>query len=422
MLDTAELNSQPPRSIAEFAQKHSASSRFDPITGNWTIFAPNRDQRPNDYKKNPSKTRTTINQSALECPFCGGAEDETPTAVWVGRNADDQEVTSQRVATNASHLLQPGRATTYPRAKTTHHCNSVLATTQCTDDPAVIDDLSPTDWSVRVVPNKFPAITDHREERRRPAPANDLFREQEIVGGHEVIIESPSHHQSLLELDTANFALVFAAYRDRIRYWNSIPGIKYISVFKNSGGEAGASIAHSHSQLIASNMMPTRVRATLERVNKYRAQTGCCLQCNLLRAELKAKKRIVARAESLVAYCPFASRMPMLVRITTTDHESRFDQLTDHTIESVSKLVKRVASWIERAQPGVAYNYLLRTLPPGAQDHSQSFHWSLEIFPRMTSIAGFEFSSDCMINPVLPENAANQYRSYALAESPRVVL
>ena len=250
----------------------------------------------------------------------------------------------------------------------------------------------------------------------------DCFQSRPIRGGHEVIIESRQHVQSITELDLSEIQLVFKAYRDRILYWRDVPEIAYISVFKNVGRKAGASLRHTHSQLIATDRMPAAIATSLKRMSRHRAATGCCLQCDMVRAELKAKQRVVWRDDSLVAYCPFASPLPMAVRITSLEHQACYEDLDDATIEAVSRLVTRVISWLESLRPCCAYNYCLHTRPPGAADNPDSFHWSLDVFPRITQVAGFEWSSQCMINPVLPEVAATQYRRRALAEDPRRLL
>jgi UDPglucose--hexose-1-phosphate uridylyltransferase len=154
----------------------------------------------------------------------------------------------------------------------------------------------------------------------------------------------------------------------------------------------------------------------------HRANSGCCLQCDLVRGELKARRRVVWRDDSLVAYCPFASHLPMLLRVTTLDHQPRFEDLSDRTIDSTARLVGRMVSWLEKIRPGTAYNFCLYTKPPGAVDPPDAFHWSIEIFPRMTQIAGFEWGSQCMINPILPELAAAKFRACARSEDPRIML
>lgn len=279
------------------------------------------------------------------------------------------------------------------------------------------------DWSVRVVPNLFPAVVPLAapasfHPSNRPA-ASALFCSAPVAGGHEVIIESPNHVRSFTELDPAETALVLMAYRDRIRYWREFASIGYISVFKNVGGDAGASLQHGHSQLIATSQLPGTVRTICNSMLRYHAENGCCLQCDIIRAELREKKRIISHGSDLVAYSPYASRLPMLVRLTTTKHRDRFEDLDDATIENVARLLRRIVSWIEKLHPGSAYNCLLHTRPPAARGDSDAYHWAIEIFPRITRVAGFEWSSHTMINPVLPETAAGLYRSCAEAQDPR---
>lgn len=357
---------------------NTAESRLDPITGEWTIFAPERDRRPDDFKV----TRTVTSESA-GCPFCLGHEASTPPAVWIGRLDDE------------------------------------------TDGKSCDCKSGNDDWSVRVVPNKFPAVTPIAARANESVGferESEFFHSRPLGGGHEVIIESPHHIESLSQLDFAEAALVFKAYQERIRHWRDQPGVRYISVFKNVGGEAGASLQHAHSQLIAIDRRPRHVTNVVDRMRHHQATTGCCLQCDLIRAELKSKRRIIGQTESLVAYCPFSSRLPMMVRITSKSHQAYFEDLTAPIIDEVSRLATRVVSWIEKTRPGTAYNHLLHTCPPGVTGGEDSYHWSMEIFPRLTQVAGFEWSSQCMINPIMPELAAAKLRACAAAEDPRLVL
>lgn len=357
-------------------QSTSAESRLDPLSGDWTIFAPERDRRPHEFKV----TRTVTGKS-VDCPFCVGHESATPDPVWVGKIEDS----------SLNVLEQSSRG---------------------------------EDWSVRVVPNKFPAVTGVAGPGPKEAIVgfereSEFFHSRTLTGGHEVIVESPDHIESISQLDFAHAALVFQAYRDRIRHWREQPGVRYISVFKNVGGEAGASLQHAHSQLIALDRCPQHINTRIDRMRRHHANSGCCLQCDLIRAELKSKRRIVAQTDSLVAFCPFASRLPMLIRITSKSHQAHFEDLKDAELEEVSRLASRVISWLEELCPGAAYNYLLHTCPPGVSGGGDSYHWSMEIFPRLTQVAGFEWSSQCMINPVLPEIAAGKYRGCAAKHDPR---
>ncbi len=390
----------------------SAVTRLDPITGRCTIFAPQRGERPDQFTAVPSSPTDT----SIGCPFCRGSESQTPHPVWIGRKA----VTSNGVSPN----VMPSTASISHQAALARKTS--LAHAQCIDDPQQLLQCNDSDWLVRVVPNKFPAISRIAStapvESPKPSPRRSkLFAEAPVLGGHEVIIESPTHHESITALGTSQLSLVLAAFRDRIGYWQSVKSIAYISAFKNCGGDAGASLAHSHSQIIATDSMPAAVRDLINRKAKYRAETGCCLQCDLIRAEVKEKSRIIANSGPLIAFCPFASPMPMSVRITTKQHLDRFDQLSDELIESVARLLKRVASWIEQLLPGKAYNVVLHTRPPAATGSANSYHWTLEVLPRLSRIAGFEFGSQCMINSVMPEDAASKYRQCAASEDPRAI-
>ena len=370
MIKTVKPKVAPDQSI----QQRSTESRIDPLTGDWTIFAPHRDDRPEEFVDH-----NEVIEQHLDCPFCPGNEANTPPSVWEGQVSDDES------------------------------SDSVAA-----ESPS-------DDWSVRVVPNKYPAV-DPIHHRPPSDGGTGLFKRASASGGHEVIIESRQHVQSITSLDLAEIQLVFQAYQSRMKYWREVPGISYISTFKNVGGLAGASLQHTHSQLIATDTIPPAVESSVKRMRRHRAATGCCLQCDIIRAELKAKQRMVWHDDSVVAFCPFASRLPMLITITTREHEACFEDLSEQAIESVSRLVVRVVSWLERVQPGASYNYCLHTRPPGDDDNSDSYHWSLEIFPRLSRIAGFEWSSRSMINPILPETAAAKYRSCAKSEDPRIAI
>ncbi len=379
-------------------------SRFDPITGDWTIFAPHREARPNQFSANqwgPSL--------AVDCPFCAGEEHSTPAPTWVAKIQPDDSF-------KVIDLSRAGKQDTTPQQ-------------------ALSAQLE--DWSVRVVPNKYPIVTSGSESKEKSCPqpspsspsqrsiqqrTNPLFESVELVGGHEVIIEYPCHVQSLSSLDHSEIKLMLFAYQQRLAYWRTQPGIAYISLFKNVGGDAGASLQHSHSQLIATDQIPGAVENINERMRSHQARTGCCLQCDIVRAELKEKVRIVAQTESLVAYCPFSSRLPMLLRVTTKKHIDCFDEISMDAIDELARLLKRMTGWLETLVPNASYNLLLHSRPPGARGERAAFHWSLEFFPRIARIAGFEWGSQCMINTVLPEVAAEKYRSCASAENPRRVL
>ncbi|MCA9135988.1 MAG: DUF4921 family protein [Planctomycetales bacterium] len=377
----------------------NSHTRRDLLTGDWTIFAPKRDERPNEYALPESElaeneaTIASLRTLAVEvgCPFCSGAENQTPEAVW---SAKLGELTSTPADNETTRFARP---------------------------QVHVADGEQTDWDVRVVPNKFPAVSRHDASKSGQDDRQSLFPIVDVVGGHEVIIESAMHADSTMELDPALVYLTLMAYRDRIKHWRDVPGINYISVFKNNGREAGASLRHCHSQLVATSLMPQHVRYSLMRSEQHRARTGCTLGCDLLRAEIGEKSRVIDRTDSFVAFCPFASRFAGMIRVTSVAHQPYFESFSDASLDQLASFLWRVLSWVNQAFPGKAFNYLLHTCPPGAAQ-GEAFQWSLEIFPRLNKTAGFEWSSDCMINSMLPEAAASRYREIARRNDPRNVL
>lgn len=348
--------------------------RRDPLTGVRVIFAPERGARPIDFHQ----TETT-HLEPDGCPFCAGHEDKTPPASLVIR-----------------------------------------------DEDADLD--SP--WRVRVVANKFPAVSPIQCGGVSPSPGEavshgrshrathyDLFQSRALTGGHEVIIESPDHVSSLCALDADHVTDVFRAYADRIRYWQSVPGVEYVSVFKNVGAAAGASLLHSHSQLIATEIVPRHVSLIAQRAATHRANSGCCLQCDILRGELSDGRRIVAKSDHFVAYCPFAGRLPYLIRVVPQVHADRFETASDEVLADLAQLTHRLTGWLERVHQPIAYNYTLHTRPSSV-GCDESFHWWMELFPRMSRSAGFEWASDCFINPLMPEAAAAHLRDFARQSDP----
>ena len=410
-LDSLRSTHDQTASFSHASLQDSAHTRRDLLSGDWTIYAPRRGQRPNEfidagdvsselnglenkisekiapYNSSAAKTSSPSSSESepisRDCPFCSGAEDETPAAVWSGRTIDD------------SNPLKPAFK---------------------------IVEGEQIDWSIRVVPNKFPAVRQvdecAGERSEKPVGSSKVFPLQQVVGGHEVFIESPTHQLSLAEVDVADVFLLLASYRDRIIHYRQFPAVQYISIFKNNGSDAGASLSHTHSQLIATSVMPTRVRTILDRVRSHRAQTGCCLQCDLIRSELAERSRIVLTSGELVAFCPFASRHAGMLRVVAKGHNAFFESQDDEQLHALASMLKRLIGLMGQVFPGAAYNYLLHTSPIRDKNRD-AFHWSLDLFPRLTKTAGFEWSSDCNIHPMLPESTAAEFRAAASKSNPR---
>jgi UDPglucose--hexose-1-phosphate uridylyltransferase len=268
------------------------------------------------------------------------------------------------------------------------------------------------------VPNKFPAVNAmldglgvaELDGMESSSQRINLFERRELFGAHEVIIESPQHVQSITSLDSESTDLVFQAYRDRLRHWLEDRRCAYAVVFKNVGKDAGASLAHTHSQLIATDVIPTDIKRTADRMQLFHEKESECLHCRMVRDELENESRIVEETPDFVAFCPFASRVPSLLTIVPKSHQARFEMLDPFAIKQLSWLTHRLIRRIEKRYPEAAYNFIIHTAPRCLQD-SDFFHWRLELFPRLTKVAGFEWGSDCFINPLAPEDAAHGLRS-----------
>lgn len=349
----------------------SSEMRHDWLADRWVIIAPQRSERPDDFVK-----RRAVAADADSCPFCFGREDSTPTAV-----------ATYAPAANGRQKL---------------------------------------DWLVRVIPNKFPAVNASLAEfasaDKRPSRGSDngqvgtesedrieLFKRRDLFGAHEVIVESPLHLQSLSELDRETAGLVFRAYRDRLGYWLDERSLAYAVVFKNVGQDAGASLAHTHAQLIATDIVPTDIARASDRMQLFADRESACLFCRMAEDELEQGVRVVERTPNFVAFCPFASRLPALVTIIPIKHQAQFQSLTDEQTDELSWLTHRMVRRVERCYPDTAYNFVVQTAPTSLSC-SSAFHWRLELFPRLTKVAGFEWGSDCYINPLPPEMAAHNLR------------
>lgn len=368
-----------------YDSKESSSSelRHDWLSDRWVIIAPQRSARPDDF----ADYRPRIAVESRNCPFCQGHESATPPSIAV--------YASQESKSTDEHQ-----------------------------------------WQVRVVPNKFPAVNgvaslrwhpvgemlasqtfsdpiQTKDDERAAESVNerfDLYGRRRVSGAHEVIIESPQHLQTITQLNALGVELVFRAYRDRLRYWSTCSDIAYAVLFKNVGSEAGATLVHAHSQLIATSMTPTDVKRNVERMELFHQTQNECLFCRMIREEISEKARIVAASRHFLAFCPFASRFPSQVTIVPKMHSSAYADLPDERLGELGKLMHQVVQSIEFNYPDTSYNYIIHSAPTGITN-AAVFHWRIEVFPRLTKVAGFEWGSECYINPLPPEAAALKLRS-----------
>jgi UDPglucose--hexose-1-phosphate uridylyltransferase len=381
-----------------------SETRYDWLADRWVIFAPHRSQRPDEFKDALLLPSTHIN-----CPFCAGFEDQTPATLL---RLPRQSAGSKRNRPWQVRVV----ANKYP------------ALTPLADLPHAIHAVASVDANQHEVNsiNKFQREPDYQVHSRLGEPLPEfemdylsnpsddrqshdepLFSRRSILGAHEVIIESPDHVHSLTQLSESHTQLVFEAFRRRLVHWRAHDSLHYAVVFKNVGSDAGASLTHSHSQLIATNFVPPDVTRSCRRLLLYRETYGVTYFADVLTKELAAGKRIVLESKHFVVLTPFASQIPYFVWILPKKKEARFEEVSDEDLKELALVTRRVLQAMETLFPQVAYNFVLHT-SPFDPCWDNVFQWRMEIFPRLTKVAGFEWGSDCFINPVLPEVAASE--------------
>jgi UDPglucose--hexose-1-phosphate uridylyltransferase len=320
--------------------------RKDPIVGRWVIIASARAKRPHDFDFAQQRHKGRY------CPFCEGHEDKTPGEIIAYRKPGSQR--------------------------------------------------NREGWRIRVVPNKFPALEIEGQLNKRGEGIYDMMRG---VGAHEVIIESPRHLISTSELSEEELREVFWVYRDRLVDLKKDPRLVYGMIFKNVGAAAGASLEHTHSQLIVTPIVPINVWEEMTGSLEFYNYRGRCVYCDMVQQELAFEKRIVWDTPGFVAFCPFASRFPFETWILPKNHSSHFENIQKNEVDELSGVMRQVIVKIEAALDQPAYNYIVHTAPFDTQELGH-YHWHIEIMPSLTKTAGFEWGTGFYINPVPPEQAA----------------
>lgn len=274
--------------------------------------------------------------------------------------------------------------------------------------PYVVDEQPATDdkaWQTRVVPNKFAALTPSGME---PAASDELHVRQAAHGRQEVIIETPEHGRDLADLSAGAVETVVATYQQRMHAIRAADPALMPFVFRNYGAEAGASIAHAHSQLIATAYEPPAVQAEAQRARRYFDQTGRCLGCDIATREADGPRRVL-ESESFVAVVPFSAEVPCEVLILPKAHPTSFVAMEDAARSDFARVLRTVLRRVRKACGDPSYNFYVRDWhqPDGAAPH---LHWYLRLVPRISVQAGFELSTDLRINPSSPERDARQLR------------
>ena len=265
-------------------------------------------------------------------------------------------------------------------------------------------------WTLRVVSNKFPALKIEGDLNRRGIGVFDLCNG---VGAHEVIVECPDHQRQTSDLSVSELAETIKAFKVRSLDLRGDHRLKYTLIFKNFGLSAGASLEHTHSQLIALPIVPKRVQEELKGAERYFEFRERCAFCDLLHQDLQENERIVCENRSFVALCPFMSSFPFELWILPKEHRADFAQISAEAITDFARILRESLLRVRVALANPSYNFLIHTAPIEPRQRDE-YHWHLELIPKLTRTAGFEWGTGFYINPTPPEFAAKVLRDAVL--------
>ena len=328
--------------------------RKDYLIDRWTVIAAQRKKRPSDFKRSPEQKQTGV------CALEPGNENMTPPAVLVYLPANEG--------------IRKDHDT---------------------------DGLRHRDWLVRCVPNLFPAFTPPNNGEKTEV-ADGFFNRERATGHHEVLIESPNHDEHPATARLPQLIHVLNAQIDRFRELSSKPYVKYVSIFRNHGLEAGASLSHAHTQIIATPSVPRIVEEELSASREAFARDKHCAFCEIIEKE-QDSSRFIWKNDDFVAFAPWASVHPFEFWIFPRKHQCCLLDMSESEVESLAKAMRICLGALKSLLNDPPYNYGFHQIRSGACEH---FHWHLEVYPRLSIWAGFEKSTGMFINVVSPEDAA----------------
>ena len=287
-------------------------------------------------------------------------------------------------------------------------------------------------WQLRIVENLYPVLGDDTEN---PNLSFGLQQTIDGYGRHEVMIDHAQHGIAVHEMSDAHLALLFSTYRMRMeQLYQTNSRLRYVLVFKNFGPAAGASIAHTHSQIIAMPVVPDNVHLEVENSRLYYEKNHRCIFCTLIdealtfeatlydresgeiRRKLDVGQFVIERGKKFIAIKPFASRFEWEIHILPLVHQSDFLACAPDDFIDLARIVRRSMARLDAVLGGAQYNYFLHSVPHVANgaNNSASYHWHLEICPRTSIPTGFELGSGLFVNTVSPEAAAARLRAVTL--------
>jgi UDPglucose--hexose-1-phosphate uridylyltransferase len=339
--------------------------RHDPLSKRWVIISTERGRRPEDYALVPE-----VLPDPKFCPFCPGHEDKTPHEILALRG-------------DGSAPNGPG-------------------------------------WDVRVIPNKYPALAIEGSIERKGV---GMYDRMHGIGAHEVVIESPQHNLHVADMEPGKLEGVLGVCRDRMRDLTRDPRFKYVLLFKNHGVSAGATLPHPHLQLIATPVTPRAISVELDSARAHYHVKERCLFCDVIEQELRDRERIVTQDDDFIVMTPYASRFPFELMVIPRRHNHSFIEEPRSVVSALARTLKDTLGRLKSVLNDPPFNFVFHSAPNTETTVRRraywdtlpvDWHWHIEILPRLTRVAGFEWGSGFYINPTSPEEAAAFLRDAAL--------
>ena len=323
--------------------------RQDIVTGDWVVIATGRAKRPEDFSNNDYSTHH-LDDDTENCYFC------------------DPEKSGQ-------------------------------------EKDVLIYHKKNGEWTLRVFPNKYPAFYRGRVPR---SLAEGPYFAMTGTGYHEVIVTA-NHFKHLPDLEVIEVAEVFDAFQDRYIDLMKKKSVNFITIFHNYGKEAGASIAHPHSQLIAIPVISPYIRQELNGAKLYKKSNKECVYCVMVKYESEHKERVVFENDKFIAFCPFSSRSAFEIWVMPKKHNPYFERITDDDKIKLAEVFKKALMSIKKTIDNPPYNFYIHTSPCDGKDYPH-YHWHIEILPHTSTWAGFELETGIEISMIQPEVAAKALR------------
>jgi len=341
--------------------KNMPELRQNPITKDWVIIAPERRKRPDQFKhhKDQKKMSVADQDETARCPFCPGNEEISGRAVLTYHNDCEESIQS--------------------------------------------------DWSLRVVPNKFPALIEGDDTYRVTEGPENFFIKMNGIGHHEVVVEHPEHLQTIATMSHKAVERIVSAYIERYKELIKKPDVELITIFRNNGPGAGTSLRHPHSQIIASPIIPINIRHVIEEAVRYYDTMGKCIYCNLMEQERPSGERMISETEHFVAFAPFFSRSPFETWILPKKHNASFAKISTAERTDLSIVLVDILQRLYHGLDNPDYNYMIHSAPY-QEDPADYYHWHIQILPKLYKVAGFELGSGIYLNSTSPEENAKYLR------------